>query len=132
MADRERRTAPRLEKHYRVEFREFKFPLNRQPAIKVESLDISEGGLQISTPQRLNVGDKLQVKVFIASFNKYHPGFMKVFESDANQFFQAIGEVAWVEEKIPLTSYTMGVRFVDIDHDDWQALSRLISKYIEA
>ena len=125
----ERRKQPRLGKNYRVEFREFKFPLNRQPLMEIKSLDISAGGLQGETTNKLEVGQRLQVKVYIVSLNKYHPGFMKVFESDADQFLQAIAEVVWVEEVVPLQRYRFGVRFVDIDSDDWRALSSLIMKH---
>jgi c-di-GMP-binding flagellar brake protein YcgR len=54
--------------------------------------------------------------------------FFKVFESDAGQFLQAIAEVVRVDEVVPFTSYHLGVRFLDIDHDDWNALRNFIAK----
>lgn len=118
----------RLPKSFRVEIKEFKFPLARQPWFEVSCADISAGGMKVECRKKFEVGTKVQVKIFIPSFNKYHPGFFKVFESDAGQFLQAISEVVRVEDVIPLTSYAMGVKFLDVDHDDWTALRNFIMR----
>jgi c-di-GMP-binding flagellar brake protein YcgR len=127
MAD-DKRKDNRLEKDFRVEIREFRFPLAKQPSFDVRCADISAGGLLLECRRKFAVGDKLQVKIFIPSLNKYHPGFFKVFESDAGQFLQAIAEVVRVDDVVPFTSYHLGIRFLDIDHDDWNALRNFISK----
>ena len=127
MSDDKRRDC-RLEKNFRVEIREFRFPLAKQPSFEVHCADISAGGLLLECRRKFAVGDKLQVKIFIPSLNKYHPGFFKVFESDAGQFLQAIAEVVRADEVVPFTSYHLGIRFLDIDHDDWNALRNFISK----
>ena len=124
----EKRKHYRLPKNFRVELREFKFPLARQKAHEIFSVDISAGGLLVECGRNFAVGEKLQVKIFIASLNKYHPGFFKVFESDAGQYLQAIAEVVRSEERIPLTRYALGLRFLDVDHDDWNALRNFIMK----
>jgi len=127
MSDDKRRDC-RLEKNFRVEIREFRFPLAKQPSYEVQCADISAGGLLLECRKKFEIGDKLQVKIFIPSLNKYHPGFFKVFESDAGQFLQAIAEVVRADDLVPFTSYHLGIRFLDIDHDDWNALRNFISK----
>ncbi len=124
--DQNRREYVRIPKKYRVEVQEFVFPLKRQKKTVVECADISAGGLKINCNQRFTNGEKVQVKVFIPSFNKYHPGFFKVFESDLGQFLQAVAEVAWVREQIPMVSYEIGLKFVDVYEDDWNALRKMI------
>lgn len=124
----EQRRDLRLPKNFRVEVREFKFPLARQPKFEVSCADISAGGMKLECRKKFEAGTKLQVKIFIPSFNKYHPGFFKVFESDAGQFLQAIAEVVRVQDVVPLTSYAMGVKFLDVDQDDWTALRNFITR----
>jgi len=131
VAGEERRRAERLEKSFRVEVREFRFPLAGRQGHAVSCVDLSEGGLRIESPRPYKAGDKLQVKIFIPSLNKYHPGFFKVFESDAGQHLQAIAEVAHVET-LPGGSCRLGIRFLDVDEDDWKALRNFIAKAIAA
>ncbi len=128
MSEEDRRNDLRLPKSFRVEIKEFRFPLARQPRFEVLCADISAGGMKLECGQKFEPGTKLQVKIFIPSFNKYHPGFFKVFESDAGQFLQAIAEVVRLRDVIPFTRYELGVRFLDVDYDDWQALRNFISK----
>lgn len=128
MSENDKRRDFRLPKNFRVEIKEFKFPLARQPRFEVSCADISAGGMMLECRTKFEPGTKLQVKIFIPSFNKYHPGFFKVFESDAGQFLQAIAEVVHVKDVVPLTSYTLGIKFLDVDYDDWQALRNFITK----
>jgi hypothetical protein len=44
MADDDKRRDCRLEKNFRVEIREFRFPLAKQPSFEVRCADISAGG----------------------------------------------------------------------------------------
>lgn len=124
----ERRRYERLPKSFRVEVREFKFPLAQQPSLDGCCTDISSGGLRVECPDRFESGDKVSVKIHIPSLNKYHPGFLKVFESDTGQYLQAIAEIMWVEEREDEPGYALGIRFLDVDEDDWRALSNLIQK----
>lgn len=111
-----------------MEVRELAFPLNTQKIINVESTDISTGGLKIICNRLFSNGDKVQIRVYIPSFNKFHPGFFKAFESDIGQYLQAVAEVAWIREIIPLTRYEAGLKYLDVYEDDWHALKRLIQK----
>ncbi len=126
--DDDKRKDFRLPKNFRVEIREFRFPLARQKSMEVSCGDISAGGMLVQSPQRFEVGTKLQVKIFIPSLNKYHPGFFKVFESDAGQHLQAIAEVVREEMIVPLTRYDLGIKFLDVDYDDWNALRTFINR----
>ncbi|MFO7595054.1 MAG: PilZ domain-containing protein [Desulfocurvibacter africanus] len=116
----EKREYTRLPKSFRVEIRKLAFPLNAHPAQFVESVDISVGGLRVECRGTFEAGDKVQVRIFIPSLNKFHPGFLKVFESATDQSMQAIGEVVRVEGG--LRGSILGIKFVDVDQDDWKAL----------
>lgn len=121
-----RRKHDRVPKPYRLELTEFVFPLNQQPKIAATCEDVSAGGLAVITQRKFAVGDKVQVRLFMARLNKFHPGFFKVFESDVDQSLQAVAEVVRVDERIPFTSYRIGLRFTDVYDDDWRALHGLL------
>ncbi len=128
LTEEEKRAHVRLTKPFEVKIKPFAFPLQRQPTSEVHSVDISEGGLLVHCARRFTVGDKLQVTIIIPSLNKHHPGFFKVFESDVDQSMTAVAEVVRVQEVIPLRDYGLGLKFLDIYEDDWQALRTLILK----
>ena len=122
----ERRQYRRLPKSYRLELAEFVFPLGSQPWLKATCEDVSAGGLSVIVPHYFKAGDKVQIRLHMARLNKFHPGFFKVFENDADQTLLAVAEVARVEERVPLTSYCLGLRFTNVYEDDWRALHGLI------
>ena len=124
----ERRQYVRIPKSYRVELNSLEFPLAAQKKISVQSADISSGGLRLSCDEKFGEGQKVQVRVYIAGLNKHHPGFFKVFESDAGQYLQAVAEVSWIREKVAFQLYELGLKFVDVYEDDWQALRAILDR----
>lgn len=124
----DRREYVRLPKAYPVELRRFAFPLDDQPFLELRCVDVSAGGLRISGPLDLAKGDKLTVTIRIPSLNKFHPGFWKVFESDMGQSLTAIAEVVHLDTdgQCACGDVSAGLRFTDVDEDDWKALHGLI------
>lgn len=122
--DENKRHCPRLPRAYRVQARELAFPLAKSPLLDVVCSDIGKGGLCVEFDSPLPVGTRLYVNVHIPLLNKFSNSFFKVYENDADQFFQAIAVVAWVkpvEER-----YRMGLRFINADQDLCRALGRLV------
>ncbi|SDB43501.1 PilZ domain-containing protein [Desulfonatronum thiosulfatophilum] len=124
----EKRAHERLAKPFEVKIKAFAFPLHAQRSYEVHSMDISEGGLLVHCSRRFEIGEKLQVTIFIPSLNKFHPGFFKVFESDTDQHLIAVAEVVRVESGGFGNDHALGLKFIDIYEDDWQALKNLILK----
>ena len=125
MSDNEQRKYNRLPKNYRVEFKEFKFPTTHQAYHESRVVDISAGGVCVEAKTTFSTGTKVQVRVHVPRLNKFMPGFFKYYENDADQFINAIAEVAWVE---PAGGrYLMGFRFLDLDPDIVRAIQGLIS-----
>ncbi len=121
-----RRQFVRLPKGYSVELNELKFPMTGQDSFPATCADISSGGVCVESPEALEPGLRLQVKVHIPRLNKFMPGFFKTYENDAEQYLQAIAEVAW-SEPLP-EGYQVGLRFLDLDSDTARALNGLIDK----
>ena len=121
-----RRQFVRLPKGYSVEINEFKFPITSQDRVSATCSDISTGGVCVESPEAFKPGTRLQVRVQIPRLNKFMPGFFKIYENDAEQYLNAITEVAWSE---PVAGkHQVGLRFIDLDPDITRALTSLISK----
>ena len=123
--DENKREFLRLPRPYRVQAREFVFPIAKDPLLDVECNDISKGGICVESNSPLPVGTRLHISVHIPLLNKFSNGFFKVYENDADQYFQAIADVAWVKASGGM--HLMGLRFVNADSDLCDALGKLIA-----
>lgn len=119
----------RLPRPYRVQARELIFPIAKDPLIDTSCTDIGKGGLCVEAKQALPVGTRLHVNVHIPLLNRFSTGFLKVYENDADQYFQAIADVAWV--KPHGNDHLMGLKFVNVDEELCSALGRMIDKAFE-
>ena len=128
MPGRDKRKYHRLPKSYRVEAKEFRFPMTSQPYVEITCADISAGGLCVESRNPFKQGDRLQVRICVPRLNKFMPGFFKFYENDAEQFVNAIVEVAWVEPES--SHYLIGLRFLDLDQDMATAITGLINNAI--
>lgn len=116
----------RLPRPYRVQARELVFPIAKDPLIDTSCTDIGKGGLCVESRSPLPVGTRLHVNVHIPLLNKFTSGFFKVYENDADQYFQAIADVAWVKPQGG--AHLMGLKFVNVDQELCDALGRMIDK----
>jgi hypothetical protein len=116
----------RLPRPYRVQARELVFPIAKDPLIDTSCNDIGKGGLCVESSFPLPVGTRLHVNVHIPLLNKFTSGFFKVYENDADQYFQGIADVAWVKPSGAV--HLMGLKFINVDQDMCEALGRMIEK----
>lgn len=122
----DKRQYQRLPRPYRVEARELVFPIARNPLFASECCDISRGGLCVESPKMLPVGTRLQISVHIPLLNKFSPSFYKIYENDAEQYFNAIADVAWARPSGGM--YLLGLTFINADPDMCKALGSLVNK----
>ncbi len=78
--------------------------------------DVSEGGLLIYFPERMEIGQRLNLKLFLSMGSK-----LNTIEMDS--------EVAWVEVRIAEDSeeYRTAVKFVEIFPDDMTKLKEFLT-----
>ncbi len=111
---------------YRLERRQYPrfsvnlpFEYHRVDSPEVRSGDtgnISEGGLLVYAPERIEVGQRLKARLYFASV------------SDPVQSIEVLCEVAWVEEPPngDMRKFPCGVKFVDLREEDAEKLRRFI------
>lgn len=124
--DANKRVYQRLPKTYAVEVIPLAFPMPKEGAL-TRCCDISMGGLCVETLEAsFSIGDVCQVKAHIPLLNKFSPGFFKVYENDADQYFMALAEVTWA--KAVGGQYLVGFKFVNVHSDQLKALEKLIER----
>lgn len=124
--DAEKRTFQRLPKTYPVEVIKVDFPMPKE-GLKTRCCDISTGGACVEAGDApFELGETCQLKILIPLLNKFSPGFFKVYENDAEQYFIALAQVAWIK---PLSGqFLMGFKFVNVHNDQLAALEKLIER----
>lgn len=116
----EQRKFSRLPKNYYIQFKRLQFPMSSEPFAEARISDISAGGICVEAAKTFSQGDRLQIRIHVPRLNKFMPGFFKFYENDAEQYINAIAEVAWMENDL------MGLSFVDLDQDVVRAIQGLI------
>jgi len=121
----ERREYSRVPRRFRVEVAGLSLSEPSTPPVEARCENISAGGLLLNSPQAFQLGDRLQVRLFIPRLNKFHPSYFKVFESATGQNLLAVAEVVRAEKGADGLE-RIGIKFLDVYEDDWQALYRLL------
>ena len=124
--DVDKRGFQRLPKTYPVEVIKLDFPMPKE-GVKTRCCDISTGGICTESDSApFEPGETCQLKILIPLLNKFSPTFYKVYENDAEQYFIALAQVAWV--KPARGQFLMGFKFVNVHNDQRIALEKLIER----
>ncbi|MFW6324513.1 MAG: PilZ domain-containing protein [Desulfovibrionales bacterium] len=123
----DRRQYQRIGKSFQVRLQKLEYPVNDQKSVALWCKNISAGGLLLDSEDKLfEEGDKVRTTISIPRLNKFHPGFFKVFQNDAEQNLIAVAQVVRSGKRDSGPGYEIGISFVDVYEDDWRALSRMI------
>jgi len=109
--DFERRRHPRFPVAFPIEY----WKTNDLKSRPSRAINVSEGGLLLHLPERLEIGQKLRLNLFIGSRPDLNP-------------IEALVQVVWKD--IPSGEegdYRMGVKFVDISWRDMDELKNFLS-----
>jgi len=125
-SDVEQRSFQRLLKTYPVEVIKLDFPMP-ETGVQMRCCDISMGGVCTETDSApYAMGETCQIKIHIPLLNKCSPGFFKVYENDAEQYFTALADVAWVRSVAG--RFLIGFRFINVHSDQETALETFIQR----
>jgi c-di-GMP-binding flagellar brake protein YcgR len=100
--DLERRKYPRFKINLPLDYSRMDAPVNQTGRAR----NISQGGLEIYFPEKMQVGDHLKLKLYFSSF-----------ESKLNTI-EAQAVVVWIDLLSSDDEYRSGVRFVDISPEE--------------
>jgi c-di-GMP-binding flagellar brake protein YcgR len=116
-ADLERRRSPRFPIRLAIEYSRANSPINQTG----QTIDASEGGLQILLPEQMEIGQKLNMKLFFSSGSKLSS-------------FEVLAEVAWINTQLGEGEklYRTGVKFINISRESMTKLKDFLASLPES
>ena len=103
IANFERRTYRRFPISLPIEYYRADSPINQSG----QTLDASEGGLQVLFPEQMEIGQNLKLKLFFSSGSELNT-------------IETLAEVVWINTQLGEDEqhYRSGVRFINISPED--------------
>ncbi len=106
----ERRRYPRFSIDLPIEY--YRLPSSEKRQARVSN--ISEGGIMIYVPEKLQIGQQLRVKIFFLA------------EPNLNAM-EVIGEVVWIDLCLEEgKEYRSGLKFIEVSADDLRRLKNFL------
>lgn len=117
VANLERRRSSRFPLRLAIEYYRANSPINQTG----QALDASEGGLQILLPEQMEIGQKLNMKLFFSSGSKLNS-------------IEVLAEVVWINSQLGEGEklYRSGVRFINISPEGMTKLKHFLANLPES
>ncbi len=124
----EQRQFHRIHEDVLIEAKKIEGPwtASRQHGVGV---NISAGGICFTSPAPFNPGDLIGLEIRLAGWRHHKQSYDAALIGDQPQHapLTAVSRVAWCRQRTDQDGYDIGVTFVDIYPDDYQALQKYIS-----
>ena len=110
-----------------IEAKKIEYPMTEEGQRGV-GVNISAGGICFTSPTAFNPGDLLGLEIRLTGWQRHKRSYATVIDDEqALAPLTAVSRVAWCKEQPEQAGYEIGVTFVDIYPDDYQALQKYIS-----
>ncbi len=128
---KERRKFARMNKESLIEYKELAFSLKDNGYQKSNIQNVSGNGLLFLADTGFEIGTKLGLKIKIVGWDKEKNDFYKFDETAMPEPLSVIARVVRIEEVKENELYEIGVEFVNVEPENWDALKKYISKNLE-
>lgn len=107
----ERRRYPRFSIDLPIEY----YKIDTQTGHSGRAANISEGGLLIFLSEKVEIGQHLKLRLFLASLSEFHS-------------MEVLAEVVWMEARLKegRIDYLCGVKFIDISSENLTRLKEFL------
>ena len=126
-AEKNKRNFVRISDRIQIEISRITYPLPERAEAKGLGKNIGGGGICFFSTSSYKPGALLNLKMHIKGWQNYKNFFSIIFDRTAKIPLSAIAEVVWCTNMLNKSGYEMGIKFLDIYEDDYQALL----KYLE-
>ena len=121
------REFPRLSKEVAVEVAELSYPLSAAAREVARSKDISPKGVCFASSSAFDPGTILTLKVNLLGWQRHKKNLAVVLDDrEIGRALSALAEVVWCRPAAE-GDHEVGVKFVNIPDDDYQALKRTLT-----
>ena len=117
------RQFPRLPKEVKIEVNELTYPLPTEPGLIVQSKDISPVGVCFLSPTFYEKGTILTVNVHLPGWQRHKKNVSVLLDDEfLGKPLSVIAEVVWNKKGKKGVEHEVGIKFRDINDDDYQAI----------
>ena len=129
--DHDKRDFPRLPKEVDVTLTRLEYPLSPEAEESGTLKNIAKGGIGLVVVNMYEPGTRLSLKIHLKGWRRYLKSVTSIIDDSAGTVattpLTAIAEVVWMNPLPDGDSYEIGVKFLDIYEDEYNALK----KYLE-
>ncbi|MFO1372373.1 MAG: PilZ domain-containing protein [Candidatus Competibacteraceae bacterium] len=129
--DHDQRNYPRLPKEVSVAIAKLEYPLPENMGEAATLKNIAKGGICLFVANNYEPGTRLSLKINLKGWRRYVKSVASILDDSAGTVattpLTAIAEVVWANSAPADNSYEIGVKFLDIYEDEYNALK----KYLE-
>ena len=123
-----KRQFPRISRTIEVEVSELTYPFTDAVFNKGDSIDIGSNGIRFHTADQYEPGAMLNLKINITGWESYKKPFSKLIDiSSGISRLTVVAEVVWCHQDRDDKRHELGVKFLNIYEDDYQALMRFLN-----
>lgn len=127
---KDKRRFPRISRNIDIEVSELTFPFSEAPVQKEASVDIGGNGIRFTSSVPYEVKALLNLKINIIGWEGFKKPFSKLVNISSDACLTAVAEVVWCHEVEEGQSYELGVKFLNIYEDDYEALMRYLENAV--
>jgi hypothetical protein len=129
--DHDKRDYPRLPKEADVTFAKLEYPLSTETEGFGALKNIAKGGIGLIVANAYAPGTRLSLKINLKGWRRYMKSVVSIVDDSAGTVatipLTAIAEVVWTTPLPDGNGHEIGVKFLDIYEDEYNALK----KYLE-
>ena len=129
--DHDQRNYPRLPKEFSVAVAKLEYPLPENEGEAAILKNIAKGGICFAVANQYEPGTRLSLKISLKGWRRYVKSVASIIDDSAGTVtttpLTAIAEVVWANSVPNESGYEIGVKFLDIYEDEYNALK----KYLE-
>ncbi len=129
--DYDKRDYPRLPKEVSVTLAKLEYPFSTEAEESGTLKNIAKGGIGLVVAHAYETGSRLSLKINLKGWRRYMKSVASIVDDSAGTVattpLTAIAEVVWMNPLPDGNAYEIGVKFLDIYEDEYNALK----KYLE-
>ncbi len=125
--DSDQRQFHRISEDVIIEAKKIEYPMTEDGQRGV-GVNLSAGGICFTGPTAFKPGDLIGLEIQLTGWQRHKRSYAAVIDDrQALAPLTAVSRVAWCKQRPDGAGYDIGVTFVDIYPDDYQALQKYIS-----
>ena len=128
MSNNNERLFPRINDTVEVQVNKLSYPLSQAVNDKGVSLNIGQGGICFKTKTAYEPDTLISVKIKLDGWRRHKKTVSLLLDDNlATAPLTAIGKTVWCKKESDKSEYIIGIIFVNIYKDDFQALKKHLS-----